>query len=110
MPTPVVHTRLRAPLASMKPAGDVDGAAKSSPLYAKYGTKADRESAKELLVSRLEQSTQEATPEAEPAPRRRRSEPAESGDPLTDFLGSRQGKAIQREVIRGMFGLLRKRM
>jgi hypothetical protein len=96
----------------MEPADDVEGAAKASPLYAKYGAKADRESAKELLAARLEQSAQpvEAKPEAEPAARRRRSEPAQSGDPLTDFLGSRQGKAIQREVIRGMFGLLRKRM
>jgi len=112
VPTPVVHTRLRGPLARMEPAADVDGAAKASPLYAKYGTKADRESAKELLASRLEQSArpEEPKPEAEPAPRRRRSEPAQSSDPLTDFLGSRQGKAIQREVIRGMFGLLRKRM
>ena len=52
----------------MEPADDVDGAAKASPLYAKYGTKADRESAKELLASRLEQSAQpeEAKPEAEP--------------------------------------------
>ena len=31
-------------------------------------------------------------------------------DELGDFLGSRQGKAIQREVIRGVFGMLRKRI
>ena len=30
--------------------------------------------------------------------------------PLGDFLGSRQGKALQREVVRGVFGLLRKRL
>ena len=29
---------------------------------------------------------------------------------IGDFLNSRQGKAIQREVIRGVFGMLRKRL
>jgi hypothetical protein len=27
-----------------------------------------------------------------------------------DFLNSRQGKAIQREVVRGIFGMLRKKL
>ena len=109
VPTPVVHTKLRGPLARMAAADDVDGAAKASQLFAKYGTRVDRESARELLVARMKQSA----PEPEPvgaAPRRRRAESAGSGDPLTDFLGSRQGKALQREVVRGMFGLLRKRL
>jgi hypothetical protein len=95
----------------MEPAGDVDGAAKASPLFAKYGTKTDRESARELLAARMEQAPEpEAEAEPAPAPRRRRAEPAKSGDPLTDFLGSAHGKRIQREVVRGMFGMLRKRL
>jgi DNA double-strand break repair helicase HerA and related ATPase len=113
VPTPVVHTKMRAPLARMAPADDVEGKAKASPLYANYGTKTDRESARELLTARMEKSAEPepAVTAADPAPtRRRRAEPGPRGDPLTDFLGSRQGKAIQREVIRGMFGLLRKRL
>jgi hypothetical protein len=109
VPTPVVHTKLRGPLARMAPADDVDGAAKASPLYAKYGTRVDRESARELLAARIEQRE----PEPVEKPVLQRKEPArkrESGDPITDFLTSRQGKAVQREVIRGMFGLLRKRL
>ena len=110
VPTPVVHTRLRGPLARMAPADDVEEAAKGSPLYAKYGPKIDRESARELLAARLEQRE----PEPLEAPVRRRRQPAPArgngGDPVTDFLSSRQGKAVQREVIRGMFGLLRKRL
>ena len=106
----VVHTRLRGPLARMAPADDVEEAAKASPLYAKYGPKIDRESARELLAARLEQRE----PEPLEAPVRRRRQPAPArgngGDPVTDFLSSRQGKAVQREVIRGMFGLLRKRL
>src|SRR5918992_219575 len=98
IPTPVVHTKLRGPLARMAPADDVDGAAKASPLYAKYGARVDRDSARELLASRLERSTEPPAEEA-PAPRpRRRDRPVEVKDPLSDFLTSRQGKQIQREV------------
>jgi DNA helicase HerA-like ATPase len=116
VPTPVVHTKLRGPLARMAPADDVDGAAKASPLYAKYGARIDRESARELLAARMEQQAAEPEPEPDPVevlPRkepRRKAERAGGGDPLTDFLGSREGKRVQREVIRGMFGLLRKRL
>jgi uncharacterized protein len=108
VPTPVVHTKLRAPLARMAPADDVEAAAKTSPLYAKYGSRTDRESARELLAARIEQ----AAPVEAPVRRERRKTASRTdggGDPITDFLTSRQGKAMQREVIRGMFGLLRKR-
>ena len=54
VPTPVVHTRLRAPASRMGPADDVDGAAKASPLYAKYGERVDAESAREKLAARLD--------------------------------------------------------
>ena len=54
VPTPVVHTRMRAPASRMAPADDVDGAARASPLCAKYGTRVDRESARERLAARLE--------------------------------------------------------
>jgi hypothetical protein len=109
VPTPVVHTKLRGPLARMAPADDVDGAARASLLYAKYGTRIDRESARELLAARIEQ--REPEPVKEPVlPRKEPARKRESGDPLTDFLTSRQGKAVRREVIRGMFGLLKKRL
>jgi uncharacterized protein len=110
VPTPVVHTKMRAPVARMAPADDVDGAAKASPLYAKYGARVDRESARDLLAARLEQREPEPVEQAA-APKRRRTPSSDGrGDPITDFLTSRQGKAVQREVIRGMFGLLRKRL
>jgi uncharacterized protein len=111
-PTPVVHTRLRGPLARMAPADDIDGAAKASPLYAKYGTRADRQSAHELLAERMESA---APDEAKPEEVLKRKEPERAsrdggGDPLTDFLSSREGRRVQREVIRGVFGMLRKRL
>ena len=55
----------------------------------------------------------EQTPPAEaPAddkPAQPKAEATKPSDALTDFLGSRQGKTLQREVIRGAFSLLRKR-
>ena len=53
VPTPVVHTRLDPPRSRMGPTDDVDAAAKASPLYAKYGTRVDNQSARELLAARM---------------------------------------------------------
>ena len=69
VPTPVVHTRMRAPASRMAPADDVDGAAQASSLWAAYGTRADRESARERLAARLEQPAPAgAGPDAEAPP------------------------------------------
>jgi DNA double-strand break repair helicase HerA and related ATPase len=107
VPTPVVHTRLRAPRASMEPAPDVDQRAKASPLWTKYGTRLERESAAEALAKRVEA----APPEPAAAKKNAKPKPAKpASDPLTDFLSSRQGKALQREVVRGVFGMLRKKL
>jgi hypothetical protein len=110
VPTPVVHTRLRAPASRMAPADDVDGAAKASPLFAKYGTRTDSQSARELLAARVEAAA--APPEA-PAPPKEAKAPAPKAstvEQVGDFLGSRQGKALQKQVMRGVFGMLKKRL
>ena len=60
VPTPVVHTRLRAPASRMAPADDVEAAAKESALFAKYGERAEAESAREKLAARMEQAPAEA--------------------------------------------------
>jgi DNA helicase HerA-like ATPase len=114
VPTPVVHTRLRSPASRMGPADDVEGAAKASPLFAKYGTRTDAESAREKLAARMEEPD-EPEPAAK-APRRRKREPqaatAKTGgaEALGKFLTSREGKALQKKVMRGVFGMLRKRL
>ena len=113
VPTPVVHTRLRAPASRIGPGDDVEAAAKASPLFAKYGTRAESESAREKLAARLEQPEPAESTVAEEAKRiskRRRKEAATATtgglDVLGDFLRSREGKALAR----GMFGMLRKRL
>src|SRR5262245_35235661 len=111
VPTPVVHTRLRAPASRMAPADDVDAAARASPLWAKYGTRQDRDSARERLATRLEAP---AEPAKAPKPTTRSKKAAKAtktgGDVLGDFLGSREGKALQRDIVRGVLGMLRKRL
>src|SRR5918992_5749327 len=123
VPTPVVHTRLRAPASRMGPADDVEAAAKASPLFAKYGVRAEAESAREKLAARLETAGLAGAhaggrrgsgpaAEAKRISRRRRKEAATAStggvDVLGDFLRSREGKALGRKVARGVFGMLRK--
>jgi uncharacterized protein len=123
VPTPVVHTRLLAPASRMAPADDVPGAARASRLWAKYGERIDAQSARELLAARLAppapapapepdlRAPMEHVPTPQRAPRRRTPAPAKSGaDAVGDFLRSREGKALQRKVTRGIFGMLRKRL
>jgi DNA helicase HerA-like ATPase len=110
VPTPVVHTRLLAPRSSMTTVDGVDAAAKASPLAAKYGTRLESDSAAEQLAKRVERAPQPVPGEEKPPLRSPKSEKKGGGDALTDFLGSRQGKALQRQVIRGAFSLLRKRL
>jgi DNA double-strand break repair helicase HerA and related ATPase len=112
VPTPVVHARLRAPQARMQPSPDLETAASASPLAAKYGQRLDRESAAELLAKRVEAAAEPEPTSDEPVlkPKRKAKAPKPAADPLTDFLGSRAGRQIEREVIRGVFGMLRKRL
>ncbi len=88
VPTPVVHTRLRAPASRMGPADDVEAAAKASPLFAKYGTRAEAESAREKLAARMEEQAEPEPAATEPTPgarrrrRRRRGGASVSRSPL----------------------------
>jgi DNA helicase HerA-like ATPase len=113
VPTPVVHTRMVGPRSRMAPADDVAGAAQASPLWPRYAERVDRESAHELLAARTEAASEPAAehvpvPELPRTPTRRA--PAPPPDPLGDLLTSREARALQRKVLRGVFGMLRKRL
>ena len=114
VPTPVVHTRLRPPVSRMGPTDDVDKAAKASPLFSKYGTRVDSQSARELLAARMEQ-TAHATPSQNgdaPVPQEHHKAAAAAvtggAAVLASVLNSTAGRQVEREVIRGVFGLLKK--
>jgi uncharacterized protein len=117
VPTPVVQTRLRPPSSRMAPADDVDAAAKASPLWAKYGIRVDAQSAREMLAARLQPPPATAAapgapraPAPAPAAEHKKAGSAVSGGAavLGQFLNSRQGKSLERQVTRGLFGLLKK--
>ena len=109
VPTPVVHSRLPAPRSRMGPADTIAG---SADLMARYGTRLERESARERLEARVPTAPAPAAPEPEPhrAPKPRRAPapkaPPSAGEAAVDFLKSSEGKRL----VRGVFGMLRKRL
>ena len=123
-PTPVVWTRMRPPRSLMAAIGDeaIDAGAKESPLWSKYATEIDRESAREKLGARLAEAEAAAAEEtrAEPAPPDRpepkaepkakpRARPKDDDNAVVGYLKSREGRSMINTVARGVFGLLRKR-
>ncbi len=129
-PTPVVWTRLCAPVSLMTAidAAEVDALAKASPRWPAYAAELDRESARELLAARMAVPARPADrPRAgdgmEPGgrggtrPARERPTPRPSRQPsrrgddnvVTDYLRSREGRAMVNTVVRGVLGLLKKR-
>jgi hypothetical protein len=115
VPTPVVHTRMVPPRSRMAPADGLDAVAKASPLWAKYGERVESESAREVLAGRVERATvpvEDVPMEHVPAPRPRPKAKAKAPrrEEIGDFLASRQGQQLKREVMRGVFGMLRKRL
>ena len=122
VPTPVVHTRMLGPSSSMDPFPGLDAAAKASPMWAKYGTPTDAQSAREILAGRLAPARARAgdpvdapmehvpLPRRAPEPKRAPAPKGGGADAIGDFLNSRQGKTLQRDIVRGIFGMLRKRV
>jgi DNA double-strand break repair helicase HerA and related ATPase len=110
VPTPVVHTRMRAPLSRMGPADDVAGAARQSPLFGKYGMRLDSQSAREMLAGRLDPPAPGDPPPAQPTERQKEAGSAvgKGADAVGDFLQSSSGRALTRDVVRGVFGMLKK--
>ena len=110
-PTPVAWTRLRAPeslMAAADPAA-MDATVKNSPLFAKYATAVDRESARELLAKKLEAGAQKAEVEEKAAPKssrtttRTRREKGMLEEVVTSTTFRQVMRTAAREVVRGMF-------
>ena len=107
VPTPVVHTRLRAPRSSMTASSNV-GAGREGIAAVREVRHAARDATAPPSSSRSASKRRRRRPRR---PRRGKPKAAKpAGNALTDFLGSRQGKALQKEVVRGAFSLLRKRL
>lgn len=132
VPTPVAHTRLLSPRSRMGVADNVAATTAQSKLLAKYGTRIESESAHELLAARISANITaaggtplptpapvegQATPAPAPAPTPAPAKPAKApkakakdGNAVTDFMKSSQGKQLQNQIIRGAFGILKKKI
>jgi DNA helicase HerA-like ATPase len=129
-PTPVVWTRMVPPVSLMAavPTDEVDAAAKASPLWTTYSQEVDRESAREILAAKLAASaavaeqeaaaakagkeakaSQEATARKAEPPPQPKGRGKKHENPIGRYLGSREGRSLINTVVRGVFGLLKKR-
>jgi hypothetical protein len=118
-PTPVAWTRLRAPesLMGMADAAAMEAAVKASPRWATYNEVVDRESAREMLATRLEEGARKAEEDARAEERSRGAEVERGRKPaptakdddgivmevvrspvFKDFM-----RTAAREIARGMF-------
>ncbi len=112
-PTPVVATRLIPPASRMAPLTpeELQADIRQSDLIAEYGQAVDRESAREMLASRM--AGTEAPSELEAAePERKKSSGVgktaakAAGVAVVGALTSSIGRTVGREIVRGLFGLL----
>jgi uncharacterized protein len=110
-PTPVVATRLVPPASRMAPLtpDELQADIRQSPWLAEYGQAVDRESAREMLASRMERTAPPA-PASAPAGgglgRPTKTIASVAAGAVVGALSSSIGRTIGREVVRGLFGLL----
>jgi len=115
-PTPVVATLMAPPSSLMGPIPPADLQARvlASPLHKEYATAIDRESAREVLEARAKGGPAPGTEggaakTAPAAPHRGAGGAAEGPDVAQQIgkaLGSPLAKAVGRELVRGLFGVL----
>jgi DNA helicase HerA-like ATPase len=111
-PTPVAATRMAPPASAMGPIPEEERAdrVRRSPLHGEYAAPVDRESARELLVAKANAATEGSEAEAAPAARGRgaRSAPEapSMGEKVGKAVNSPLGRAVGRELVRGLFGVL----
>jgi len=103
VPTSPVVTVLNPPQSLMAPAPPelLNQIIRSSPLYKKYATPIDRESARELLARKMAD-----LPDDEPVSQPQQKEEGGVFDAVLGAMKSPLGRAIGKEVVRGVFGLL----
>jgi hypothetical protein len=112
IPTPVVATRLIPPASRMAPLSpeELQADVRQSDLLAEYGKPIDRESAREMLTTRLTNTTPPTAPtsggSAGSSGRGGMSTGAKIGAAVVTALGSTVARTVGRELIRGVFGML----
>ena len=97
-PTPVAWTRLRSPRSLMAAIGNdaIGGAAKASPLQARYGGSVDSRSAYEILNDKAAQAAPADQPPAKSKAPKRAPEKKKPGW-FRHFMDSREGRSMFRQ-------------
>lgn len=112
IPTPLVHTMLRAPQSRMDvlAPGEINAILKKSNIIDKYNEEIDRESAYEILTGKIEEAQEEEHQEKiKKQHKKARSSRAEKStfEKVVNNTTTRQiGRTVARELTRGLLGVL----
>lgn len=114
IPTPLVHTMMRAPQSRMDvlTTHEIDQAISRSQIISKYSKSIDRESAYEILTGKIERASNEKNrkkmkEDVRGASRSRRGKEKSTFEQVFDKTTTRQiGRTIARELTRGLLGAL----
>jgi DNA helicase HerA-like ATPase len=116
IPTPLVHTYLRAPQSRMDvlTEREIDDIVGDSELISKYNREVDRESAYEILSAKLEDARDEERKanldrdfeETETVRKSRSREKSQLEKILTSTTTRQIGRTVARELTRGLLGVL----
>ncbi|KPQ15298.1 MAG: putative enzyme with P-loop containing nucleotide triphosphate hydrolase domain YjgR [Algoriphagus marincola HL-49] len=116
IPTPLAHTLVRAPISRMDilSTSEIDDLVSNSSLTAKYNVHLDRESAFEMLNSKLDEVEKEQEKATLPGPKPRTTTRTTQDESLIEELSKntmvRQiGRTIFRELTRGILGSFSRR-
>lgn len=116
VPTEAVHLRIATPSSSMGTIeqSDYDAARRASRLASKYATAVDRESAHEILSGKLARAAEVRADQEEDrarparAPGRARKEKTVLETVMGSSVGRQAARTVTQQVIRGLFGLLKR--
>jgi DNA helicase HerA-like ATPase len=115
IPTPLVHTMLRAPQSRMDvlTTAEIDSIVDGSPIVKKYNEKIDRDSAHELLAQKIEDAhaaerQEELIEQREKAKKTssRRREKSTIEKVMSNTTTRQIGRTLARELARGLLGIL----
>jgi hypothetical protein len=109
IPTPLVHTLLRAPESRMDVLSDseIDAIVDASKLVKKYNKEIDRESAYEILHEKIEEVREKTPAPATTATKKRTTREKSTFEQVLNSPTTRQiGRTVARELTRSLLGVL----
>lgn len=111
IPTPLVHTMLRAPESRMDilTQAEIDAILAESTLIPKYNKSINRVSAFEILNAKLQEAMEKAPEKTGPfntVPQSKNEEGSLIGDIVNSTTGRQIGRTVAREITRSLLGVL----